>query len=119
METSNRTRAKRLFWGLVEETIHRHRLGNEYSFVEVRGTDSVLLASMYASHTLVAYPIVILLRCVAASQCEYCSGGRRLRIHHLLVLAVVGMFKGVDYFWVWLVIKGYLPGYFDCISVST
>ena len=35
---------------------------------------SILLASMYASHTLVAYPDCNSLRCVPPSQCKYCCG---------------------------------------------
>lgn len=83
---------------------------------------SVLLASMYASHTLVAYPIVIRYGVSRHRSVSIAVGGRRLRIHSLC------------WFWpLWVVCsrgvgrlllgmachKGYLPGYFDCISVST
>ena len=63
---------------------------------------SVLLASMYASHTLIAYPIVIrygINRQRAVSITDTLT---------LLVLAVVGgMYKGEtsEMFWIWLVLK--------------
>ena len=84
---------------------------------------SVLLASMYASHTLVAYPIVIRYGVSRHRSVSIAVGGTAVTdTLTLLVLAVVGgMFKGESdgFFWVWLVIKVIFPGYFDCISVST
>ena len=66
-------------------------------------TTSVLLASMYASHTLIAYPIVIRYGINRA------VGGTAVTdTLTLLVLAVIGgMYKGEtsDMFWIWLVLK--------------
>ena len=102
-------RGKALVLGLLALLCHRHRLGNEYSFVEVRGTD----LCPTGKYVCIAYTGGLShrdsLRCVAASQCEYCSGGTAVTdTLTLLVLAVVGgMFKGESdgFFWVWLVIK--------------
>ena len=70
---------------------------------------SVLLASMYASHTLVAYPIVIRYGVSRHRSVSIAVGGTAVTdTLTLLVLAVVGgMFKGETsgFFWVWLVIK--------------
>ena len=84
---------------------------------------SVLLASMYASHTLVAYPIVIRYGVSRHRSVSIAVGGTAVTdTLTLLVLAVVGgMFKGgVGRLLLGMAChKGYLPGYFDCISVST
>lgn len=70
---------------------------------------SVLLASMYASHTLVAYPIVIRYGVSRHRSVSIAVGGTAVTdTLTLLVLAVVGgMFKGESggFFWIWLVIK--------------
>ncbi len=70
---------------------------------------SVLLASMYASHTLVAYPIVIRYGVSRHRSVSIAVGGTAVTdTLTLLVLAVVGgLFKGEDgsFFWVWLVVK--------------
>ena len=75
---------------------------------------SVLLASMYASHTLVAYPIVIRYGVSRHRSVSIAVGGTAVTdTLTLLVLAVVGgMFKGESdgFFWVWLVIKGIFLG---------
>lgn len=70
---------------------------------------SILLASMYASHTLVAYPIVIRYGVSRHSSVSIAVGGTAVTdTLTLLVLAVVGgLFKGESggLFWLWLVIK--------------
>ena len=70
---------------------------------------SILLASMYASHTLVAYPIVIRYGVSRHRSVSIAVGGTAVTdTLTLLVLAVVGgLFKGESggFFWVWLVIK--------------
>lgn len=70
---------------------------------------SVLLASMYASHTLIAYPIVIRYGINRQRAVGIAVGGTAVTdTLTLLVLAVVGgMFKGdtSGMFWVWLVLK--------------
>ena len=66
---------------------------------------SILLASMYASHTLVAYPIVIRYGVSRHRSVSIAVGGTAVTdTLTLLVLAVVGgLFKGE--FWLWLVVK--------------
>ena len=70
---------------------------------------SVLLASMYASHTLVAYPIVIRYGISRHRSVSIAVGGTAVTdTLTLLVLAVVsGLFKGEagGLFWLWLVAK--------------
>lgn len=75
---------------------------------------SVLLASMYASHTLIAYPIVIRYGIARQRSVSIAVGGTAVTdTFTLLVLAVIsGMFKGdsSEFFWVWLVVKVILLG---------
>ena len=70
---------------------------------------SVLLASMYASHTLIAYPIVIRYGINRQRAVGIAVGGTAVTdTLTLLVLAVIsGLYKGEtsDYFWIWLVLK--------------
>ena len=77
---------------------------------------SVLLASMYASHTLVAYPIVIRYGVSRHRSVSIAVGGTAVTdTLTLLVLAVVGgMFKGESdgLFWLWLVVKVIILGAF-------
>lgn len=81
---------------------------------------SILLASMYASHTLVAYPIVIRYGVSRHRSVSIAVGGTAVTdTLTLLVLAVIGgLFKGEssEMFWVWLVVKviflGFLIIYF-------
>ncbi len=72
-------------------------------------TASVLLASMYASHTLIAYPIVIRYGINRQRAVSIAVGGTAVTdTLTLLVLAVIGgMYKGEtsDMFWIWLVLK--------------
>lgn len=72
-------------------------------------TTSVLLASMYASHTLIAYPIVIRYGINRQRAVSIAVGGTAVTdTLTLLVLAVIGgMYKGEtsDMFWIWLVLK--------------
>ena len=70
---------------------------------------SVLLASMYASHTLIAYPIVIRYGINRQRAVSIAVGGTAVTdTLTLLVLAVIsGLYKGEtsEYFWIWLVLK--------------
>lgn len=70
---------------------------------------SVLLASMYASHTLVAYPIVIRYGVSRHRSVSIAVGGTAVTdTLTLLVLAVIsGVFKGEagELFWIWLVVR--------------
>ena len=75
---------------------------------------SILLASMYASHTLVSYPIVIRYGISRQRSVSIAVGGTAVTdTFTLLVLAVIsGLFRGEsdDLFWLWLVIKFILVG---------
>lgn len=70
---------------------------------------SVLLASMYASHTLISYPIVIRYGISRHRSVSIAVGGTAVTdTLTLLVLAVIsGMYKGEssEMFWIWLVVK--------------
>lgn len=70
---------------------------------------SVLLASMYASHTLISYPIVIRYGISRQRSVSIAVGGTAVTdTLTLLVLAVIsGLFKeeSSDMFWMWLVAK--------------
>ncbi|MBM6857196.1 cation:proton antiporter [Caecibacteroides pullorum] len=70
---------------------------------------SILLASMYASHTLVAYPIVIRYGISRQRSVSIAVGGTAVTdTLTLLVLAVIsGVFKGEagGLFWLWLVLR--------------
>ena len=76
---------------------------------------SVLLASMYASHTLVAYPIVIRYGVSRHRSVSIAVGGTAVTdTLTLLVLAVIGgLFKGEssEKFWLWLVVKVIFLGF--------
>lgn len=70
---------------------------------------SILLASMYASHTLISYPIVIRYGIARHRSVSIAVGGTAVTdTLTLLVLAVIsGLYKGEssEMFWVWLVAK--------------
>lgn len=75
---------------------------------------SILIAAMYASHTLIAYPIVLRYGLSRLKSVSIAVGGTIVAdTLTLLVLAVVGgMFKEhvTGLYWVWLVIKVILLG---------
>lgn len=75
---------------------------------------SILLASMYASHTLVAYPIVIRYGISRQRSVSIAVGGTAVTdTLTLLVLAVIsGLFKGETggLFWVWLIVRFIILG---------
>ena len=76
---------------------------------------SVLLASMYASHTLVAYPIVIRYGVSRHRSVSIAVGGTAVTdTLTLLVLAVIGgLFKGEssEMFWLWLGVEVIFLGF--------
>ena len=84
------------------------------SYLKYSVVTSVLLASMYASHTLVAYPIVTRFGISRHRSVSIAVGGTAVTdTLTLLVLAVIGgLFKGETggFFWVWLVVKGIFLG---------
>ena len=79
------------------------------SYLKYGVITSVLLASMYASHTLVAYPIVTRFGVSRHRSVSIAVGGTAVTdTLTLLVLAVIGgLFKGETggFFWLWLVVK--------------
>lgn len=79
------------------------------SYLKYSVVTSVLLASMYASHTLVAYPIVTRFGISRHRSVSIAVGGTVVTdTLTLLVLAVIGgLFKGETggFFWIWLVVK--------------
>ena len=79
------------------------------SYLKYGVITSVLLASMYASHTLVAYPIVTRFGISRRRSVSIAVGGTAVTdTLTLLVLAVIGgLFKGETggLFWIWLVVK--------------
>ncbi len=80
----------------------------EYSLVS-----SILLASMYASHTLIAYPVVSRYGLSRLRSVNITIGGTAVTVVlALLVLAVIGgMYKGENgAFWIYLVLKVVLLG---------
>lgn len=70
---------------------------------------SILLASMYASHTLIAYPIISRYGLSRIRSVSITIGGTAITVVlALLILAVIGgMYKGEanDMFWIYLVLK--------------
>ena len=86
------------------------------SYLKYGVITSVLLASMYASHTLVAYPIVTRFGVSRHRSVSIAVRGTAVTdTLTLLVLAVVGgLFKGETggLFWIWLVIKVIFLGAF-------
>ncbi len=78
-------------------------------FLKYTLVTSILLASMYASHTLVAYPIVIRYGISRHRSVSIAVGGTAVTdTLTLLVLAVIsGLYKGEagGFFWVWLIAK--------------
>ena len=75
---------------------------------------SVLLASMYSSHTLIAYPIISRYGLSRLRSVNITIGGTAITVTlALTVLAVIGgMFKGTTggLFWLLLVAKGAVVG---------
>ena len=88
---------------------YRNRILANVSYLKYGVITSVLLASMYASHTLVAYPIVTRFGVSRHRSVSIAVGGTAVTdTLTLLVLAVIGgLFKGEtgDFFWLWLVVK--------------
>ena len=70
---------------------------------------SILLASMYASHTLIAYPIISRYGLSRLKSVNIAIGGTAITVTLALVtLAIIaGMFKGVidQFFWILLITK--------------
>ena len=80
-----------------------------YTFLKYSVVTSILLASMYASHTLIAYPIVIRYGVARNRSVSIAVGGTIVTdTLTLLVLAVIaGMFRedAHGYYWLILLLK--------------
>lgn len=110
MEDFKKNRVKALVFGLI--TFIVPMVLGIWSSMDVLGygfTTSVLLASMYASHTLIAYPIVSRYGLSRLRSVNITIGGTAVTVTlALLILAVIGgMYKGTldSMFWVLLVLK--------------
>lgn len=110
MEDFKKNRVKALVFGLITFVVPMV-LGvwSSMGLLEYGFTTSVLLASMYASHTLIAYPIVSRYGLSRLRSVNITIGGTAVTVTlALLILAVIGgMYKGTldSMFWVLLVLK--------------
>lgn len=110
MEDFKKNRIKALVFGLITFIVPM-ALGiwSSMDILEYGLTTSILLASMYASHTLIAYPIVSRYGLSRLRSVNITIGGTAVTVTlALLILAVIGgMYKGTldGMFWVWLVLK--------------
>lgn len=110
MEDFKKNRVKALVFGLITFIVPMV-LGvwSSMGLLEYGFTTSVLLASMYASHTLIAYPIVSRYGLSRLRSVNITIGGTAVTVTlALLILAVIGgMYKGTldSMFWVLLVLK--------------
>lgn len=110
MEDFKKNRVKALVFGLITFIVPM-ALGiwSSMDLLEYGFTTSVLLASMYASHTLIAYPIVSRYGLSRLRSVNITIGGTAVTVTlALLILAVIGgMYKGTldSMFWVLLVVK--------------
>lgn len=110
LEDFKKNQSKALTFGLLTFTIPMI-LGvwSSMSLLDYGFTTSVLLASMYASHTLIAYPIVSRYGLSRLRSVSITIGGTAFTVAWaLLILAVIsGMYKGEigPRFWIALTIK--------------
>ena len=116
MEDFKKNRMKSVVFGLLTFLIPM-ALGiwSSMSMLGYGFLTAVLLASMYASHTLIAYPIISRYGLSRLRSVNITIGGTAITVTlALIILAVIGgMFKGtVDgLFWVFLVAKVALLGF--------
>lgn len=110
LEGFKKNRTKALVFGVLTFAIPM-ALGiwSSMSLLDYGVTTSVLLASMYASHTLIAYPIVSRYGLSRLRSVSITIGGTALTVAWaLLVLAIIsGMYKGEigHMFWIALTVK--------------
>ena len=116
MEDFKKNRVKALVFGLFPFLIPMI-LGvwSSMSLLDYGMTTSVLLASMYASHTLIAYPIVSRYGLSRLRSVSITIGGTAITVAlALLILAVIGgMYKGDvnGLYWVFLLLKVIFLGF--------
>ena len=110
MEDFKKNRTKGVVFGLFTFVIPM-LLGvwSSMSFLGYGFTTAVLLASMYASHTLIAYPIISRYGLSRLRSVNITIGGTAVTVTlALIILAVIGgMYKGTidNMFWILLVVK--------------
>ena len=111
MDDFKKNRTKGLIFGMFTFLIPMGLgIWSSMSMLNYGFLTSVLLASMYASHTLIAYPIISLYGLSRQRTVSITIGGTAVTVVlALMVLAVIGgMYKGEDVgglFWVLLVAK--------------
>ena len=114
MDDFKKNRTKGLIFGMFTFLIPMGLgIWSSMSMLDYGFLTSVLLASMYASHTLIAYPIISRYGLSRQRTVSITIGGTAVTVVlALMVLAVIGgMYKGEDVgglFWVLLVAKGVL-----------
>jgi Kef-type K+ transport system membrane component KefB/nucleotide-binding universal stress UspA family protein len=109
MEDFKKNRTKALVFGLI--TFFIPMLLGIWSSMQILGygfITSTLLASMYASHTLIAYPIVSRYGLSKLRSVNITIGGTAITVTlALIVLAVIGgIYKGTSDGWYWLFLVG-------------
>lgn len=115
MEDFRKNRVKGLVFGILTFAIPMILgIWTSVSLLHYSVVSSVLLASMYASHTLIAYPIVSRYGLSRQRSVNISIAGTAITVTlALVILAVIsGMYKGtVDgFYWLWLVVKVTLLG---------
>lgn len=110
LEDFKKNRNKALVFGLLTFIIPMILgIWSSMSLLDFNTSTSVLLASMYASHTLIAYPIVSRYGLSRLRSVSITVGGTAITVAlALLVLAIIsGMYKGTinEWFWILLTVK--------------
>ena len=110
MEDFKKNRTKGLVFGLLTFLIPMGLgIWSSMSLLNYGLLTSILLASMYASHTLIAYPIISRYGLARLRSVNITIGGTAITVTlALIVLAVIGgMFKTETgpYYWIFLVVK--------------
>lgn len=109
LEDFKKNQIKALFFGLFTFLIPMvFGVWSSMTLLEYNVTTSILLASMYASHTLIAYPIVGRYGLARTRSVSITIGGTAITVAlALLILAVIsGMYKGTIDKWFWILLTG-------------
>lgn len=116
MEDFKKNRVKGVVFGLYTFLIPMILgIWSSISILGYNTTTSVLLASMYASHTLIAYPIISRYGLSRLRSVSITIGGTAITVVlALLILAVIaGSYKGIvdGFFWLSLIVKVLFVGF--------
>ncbi|NDW12506.1 cation:proton antiporter [Bacteroides sp. 214] len=109
LEDFKKNQIKALFFGLFTFLIPMvFGVWSSMTLLEYNVTTSILLASMYASHTLIAYPIIGRYGLARTRSVSITIGGTAITVAlALLILAVIsGMYKGTIDEWFWILLTG-------------